>query len=145
VRLDHLLSKERWPGPSLGSVQGHAQAGDGFPVRGGRGCLGWCSWVERWLVRPPAAWSASSTAVVLLWGVGVWSGVGWVGVVVGALLGPEGTGPRRLPGVCCRVAVGGCCLWCRGRSGSQTAAWPAVGWRGVRAGGVGVGWWPVGG
>ena len=51
-------------------------------------------------------------------GVGVWIGVGSGVVVVGALLGAEGTGrPLGARGCLPGVRGGGGCLWLRGRSG----------------------------
>ncbi len=99
MRLDHLLSKERWPlfarvRPG-GVVQSHAQAGrpahtgwvrvSGVELEGGT-LTSSAGRVRLLLVRP---WVSSDA--------GVWNGVGAGGLVVGTLLGPEGTGPPGPP------------------------------------------------
>jgi hypothetical protein len=112
VRLDHLLSKEHHYRP--GSV-----CMDGSGVCGSKPIAQ--AFVLRWVLMGGISTNqffgmafrscpGASTAPVPLW-CGCWerAGVWWRGVVFGALLGPEATGPG--------FVVFGCGFWYLGVSG----------------------------
>ena len=91
MRLDHLLSKEHWhlgfSGP-LGLAGSHGVSR--WPLHG-RVCRGGCSWVDHRLVGTAHLVALASTGFCSFGGGGQERGVGgWV--VLGTLLGPEGSG-----------------------------------------------------
>ena len=100
MRLDHLLSKELLTAV-LPARYGLVMGCQCCPLRRRLFCGG-CSWVEYQRIK--LVWhglyrlcpGASTAACAPFWGCGVvWKAAGawWCGVVFGALLGPEATGP----------------------------------------------------
>lgn len=112
MRLDHLLSKEHHYRPGSVCMDGSGVCGSKAHCAGVRSAVGAHGWNINESVFGMAFRSCpgASTAPVPLW-CGCWerAGVWWRGVVFGALLGPEATGPG--------FVVFGCGFWYLGVSG----------------------------
>jgi hypothetical protein len=108
VRLDHLLSKERWPSDPSGGPEPRPDL-DGSPLPADHGVFGVV--LEGGTLTSSAA---GCCRLPVLHTPGV-RGAESQGsrVVVGTLLGPEGAGPRRFPGrsLSCRAGLHRIPLW----------------------------------